>query len=356
MWILLILIGLIIQGCGVASDTSSLSSGNGRQIIYNTLPLRELWRGTGAIAQGEPPKILIKKDVLILVAIEKDHNRVIYAFDIQNGDTIWKRQILGLESLDADDNSLYIGDVSTVVAYDLKTGEIIWDVNLSDPYRRGSFYVYSKEKDLEVYDFDVSDGYEDKRIYILDSQTGVIKNVIEWNGIFVCQDSICYSRTYNNGKPYLVAQDKSSKTILWKRLMDPQRWPIFINDTIYLKSSTIWALNKRTGEIQWESKKPNLEFDNETGEVPMDISNQLVSNIAYSNGLIFAINGEGSVVGFDYKTGQPAGKLKTQSDIPITNQPLTQNQLTIAASDKYVAAYYGDSQELIVFERTDVTP
>jgi hypothetical protein len=63
-------------------------------------------------------------------------------------------------------------------------------------------------------------------------------------------------------------------------------------------------------------------------------------------------------VGLDAKTGQEVGHIEiTPSPTYYDEEGIFQDTLnTIVASDKYVAAYYGDSQELIVFERTDVEP
>ena len=67
--------------------------------------------------------------------------------------------------------------------------------------------------------------------------------------------------------------------------------------------------------------------------------------------ILYTIRGDAAIVGFDPKTGQQVGSIEIEPEQDIVFRGGRVPYYAIAASDKFVVAYYSNSQELIVFER-----
>lgn len=162
--------------------------------------------------------------------------------------------------------------------------------------------------------------------------------------------TIYYSRVYEDFDNILVAYKRTTTVLLWKRKLYASRWPIFTNNVMFIEDNGIYALNPETGELYWQTEKTYI-VNKDTGEVSLEPQNLFISNISYGNGLIYAINRNASIIGSDYKTGQKVGIIEIK---PMQ----TQNGVyyILATSNDFLAAYYDNSQELIVFERTDIEP
>jgi outer membrane protein assembly factor BamB len=123
---------------------------------------------------------------------------------------------------------------------------------------------------------------------------------------------------------------------------------------MYLDAGDIYSLNANTGELYWQSET-TIGADDWT-HLP---ANGGIPRMAYSSGVLYVIRNDGSIMSLDAKTGQQLGVVEI-SPLPVYYDEETGHypiiNYTIAASAEYVAAYYSDSQELIVFERTDVEP
>ncbi len=160
---------------------------------------------------------------------------------------------------------------------------------------------------------------------------------------------------------FLSAHNSALNNDLWtcELASSLSRWPIFVNDTMFVKAQQIYALDTATGKIIWQTHA-NLELGNSSQKYLEIDPEYIVSNIAVGDNIVYAINFNDSIIGYHAETGEKVGTIDA-TRIQITPAMLEAQSVgsgyrLIAASDKYVAAYYGDSQELIVFERTDGTP
>lgn len=346
--LLFCLFALFFIACGILQPTPTRDVQT-KQVVDNNLPLYELWRWSGEIgtSSDEPPKIIIQGES-VLAYVDR---RTIVCFDAHTGNIIWQQKFPNLASIAADTERVYVGGIEDVIAYHLKTGEIIWQKQLYKP-RRGSLYVYLQENQLEVYDYDSAKpvGEREKKVFFLETGTGNIQHTIERPNLFFRYGDIYYSRVYKDFDNILVAYKKTTTLVLWQRKLYASRWPILANNVMFIEDNGIYALNPETGELYWQTEKP-YSVDRDTGEISLEPQNLFISNISYGNGLIYAINGNASITGFDYKTGQKVGSIEIR---PMQ----TQNGVyyILATSDDFLAAYYDSSQELIVFEHTDVEP
>ncbi len=170
-----------------------------KQIMANSLPLQEIWRWSGLMPWGinEPPRIVIKKDMIVLLSVAKTrpYKTKIIALDARTGNLIWEsRPISGApDSLAVDKDNIYAGYPTYVGAYDLKTGQWLWRGAQQSRGRRGRLYVYATGERIEVYDYNVNEFPPHNRLFILDAETGITTETIDWSALFFRQANIYYT-------------------------------------------------------------------------------------------------------------------------------------------------------------------
>jgi|GEM_PF-5979691 len=338
-WSLIFVVVIVYLGCGVEMRPSILlytptpiPPDPTKRITSSSLPLVERWRWSGLTFDL---MVITPQDQIIVASSHRGDQKII-VFDAATGNTIWESEkVSNLKSLHADDKRVYIGSIRYVRAYDLETGKVLWEGAKQPDFKRGSLNVYSKGELLEVYD-----SY-DSHLYLLDAQTGQTIEDIHRSLLFFREDDIYFSGICGTPKMNcLNATDVTSGESLWSISFNGSvyRWPIFMDDTMLINGGgQIFAINSRTGDITWQSS--------ETG---------LVSNIASGGDLLYAIRSDAAIVAFDLNTGMRVGMIEmSPRQAPPTNSRGYTTFYTIAASDRFVAVYYGNSQELIVFEKTN---
>jgi outer membrane protein assembly factor BamB len=336
--ILTIVIGLIIfLGCGVKSTfvnsapTATIAAPT-KQTVIDDLSLREIWRWSGHILND--PEIVIIEDFVVLPTWERDGHKIV-VFDAQTGKPIWESAyIRNLRSLHADEERIYAGSITYVRSYDLQTGEILWEGGKQPDFKRGGLYVYPKSENLEVYD--PSEGY----LYFLELKTGQKTDEIKLPNLFFKQGSnyylsICKDVTSN----CFSAVDVLNERLLWSRSFkgDIFRWPEFTDDTMFINGGgELFAVRTQTGDIVWQSKESSF----------------LTPAVFGEDGL-YAIRDDTAIVGLDPETGKQVGVVEIKPKQDLTFKGGYKPYYTVAASNKYVVAYYSNSLELIVFEKID---
>ena len=90
------------------------------------------------------------------------------------------------------------------------------------------------------------------------------------------------------------------------------------------------AIDTTDGSLQWYALEDNL-----------------VSNFAIIDQTVYVIRGDGDIVGLALDTGQEVGAIEFDTDQTDPNR----NAYLLSASDHKLFVYYGDSRELIAFQR-----
>lgn len=339
-----------------------------KEIIVNDLSLREIWRWSGLMTggSGDPPKILIKGDFTILAIKDTslgDYDQRVIALNIQTGEMVWasKPTFERPSSLYADNEQVYVGYNNRAEALDIKTGKRLW-VGAQQPERKkGTLHLYARNEQIEVYDIDTKDFPLNTKLWLLDSQTGETLEIVEVPTIFFQDADKYYLSNYIMGSfgAGLIARDKTTNTELWQLHTTGlvRCWPIIIGGMMYLDAGDVYAVNTDNGEIWWSYEDADI-INPDTGNVDERYENLLIPRIAYGRNVLYFVKSNSSIVGLNSITGEVVGTVEI-SPPPTYYDDEGRFQDTyylITASDKYVAAYYGDSQELIVFERTDVEP
>lgn len=319
----------------VFSTPTSIPSDPTKQVTSISLPLVEKWRWSGLIYNSSGlPMVVISEDRIVIAANEFATEKVI-VFDGRTGNTIWESgDIRNLRSLNADKKRVYVGSIRYVKAYDFVTGQELWEGAQQPSFKRGRLNVYPEGEELNVYD------PYDSRLYILDAQKG--QTIVEirqplpffkWNNVYY--SGVCGGAAMN----CLNAVDALNGEQLWSHDFGGSvySWPIFLNDMMFINAGgQLFAIKAKTGKIIWQS----------TG-------GSFVTPMALGDKFLYVIRDDAAIVGFEPKTGEPAGVIEVSPKQSLEYTGGYVPYYTIAASDKFVAAYYSNSQELIVFENAD---
>lgn len=343
------MISLILFGCQFVSPVRFISpfatptlqpAAPSKQIVQNTLPFVERWRWSGDINNlSNFPAVVITKDRIVILGRERAEQRII-VFDAYTGKPMWESEIIrSIDSVTADEERVYIGTLFNVQAFDLKTGQKLWQGVEQPSMKRGGLVVYSKKDRVEVYDI-----YE-SLVYILNSATGQVIDKIpkllffRWNGI---------DYSVVRGNYFLEARDTNSGKKLWSYAFPGyiDGWPVFTDDTMLLNSrGQIFGIETRTGEIVWQTADTQTTY----------IHPQYITNAALQDERAYALRYDAAIVGFNPETGEQVGIIKMMPDRTLEDDKGDVIHYAITTSEKFVAVYYGNSQELIVFEKVNDT-
>ena len=316
-----------------------------KTIRSSSLPLKEMWRWSGNVVSGNVPNLAMNGNYLVLAAIDNEPpwNINIITFDI-SGKQLWEKTYPetklpnDFNSLATDGIRVYIGSGRYLQAFDINNGNLLWTGAKERDGIPGTFNVYVDNGNVYGY------SYYDYMVYRLEPQTGETEEVSHKPGIIIEMAGKDYGEY---GFNRITSKDTSTNQLLWKQDLGAkvQVWPLFSDDMMFVSVGTdrgtddreIVALSIDNGQILWRS-------------------GGYVSNIALSQNLLLAIKGNASLVALNPKTGEQVGEVTVQ---PAQTYQYKGTQhwgdYVVAASDRYIAAYYDDSQELIVFERTDRT-
>lgn len=309
-----------------------------RQITQNSLYLREIWRKQDIhlLDTGLPAT-----DAVIVVA-NYDRNALQYrlqGLDVTKGDVLWEVLLprrVRLDSLIANDDRLYVATTWYIQAYQLSDGQFLWQTR-GDPYERSGYRLGWFDKNIVNYSSVVGENYRLMSVY--DPNTGALmqQKQIPINPMpLLTSAKIEYKGEW--GK--LLAFDRNSGQQLWETSLsgDPQPWPVLIGSKLLIATSGrqesiagLHTINATNGSLQWYA----LGDDD------------LVSNFAVINQTVYAIQHNGDIVGLALDTGQEVGSI----EFDASQTDPDQNVYLLSANKNRLFVYYGDSRELIAFQR-----
>ena len=237
-------------------------------LIYNDIAYLCLYDGVTAY-DLKKNKILWKSGGLVQGGISTDghalfvSNGGLYVLDMQNGRLLWKNDAisgqatLGKEAIYAD--FLSDDDKVGIIAYEKKTGKVIWKRYLNDV---PGFSKHGGLSDITLHQ---------DRLFV---SNRVREAIITTN-----------PTRYSPVGGGVYALDAKTGKLLWHKEVSPFTDPISINNTLYVGGQNIvYALNEKTGEERWHL---SVE-DDVTRLVPYQ--NKLFLKLGmYSRGKLLAI-------------------------------------------------------------------
>lgn len=301
-------------------------------VLSNDLPVVQQWKWKGRVPSPttSPSRVMIIKNRVIIVDYNNS-DRIITVFNAQSGEIVWRSDyIRNITSLYADNKRVYIGTIRYTLALDLVTGKELWQGTKQRLDKKDQLYVYSKEKYIEVYD-----AGEDK-LYLLKADTGETFEEITQSSLYFRTDNISYLRL----ECCLKAVDNTTKKTLWRHDFQGRifLWPTFMNNVMLVNiNEQLLGLHTKTGDIIWQSPAKT----------------KFITPIALGGNIAYAIQHDATIVGLDPETGKKIGTITMAPNRTREDDGGYVTHYAISASDQFVAAYYGNSQELFVFKRTD---
>lgn len=303
------------------------------------LSVNELWQKSGDVYVSEDPPMVLTANKII-VGFEFD--RKITAFASQTGNVLWDISFKGpLWSISVDTEAVY-AVTDGIEAYTLDTGQSLWRNENAKTGRHGGHWLDVTPSSLNYY---FHQNVTTSKIYNalqkLDKLTGQVQDkFVEERDVYFRQGEIKY--IFERNQNQFSAIDTTNDQVLWVLNIDeyPQRLPIVLDQVMYFitkepnnvkdRKRTIYAINLTTGDVRWSIQK------------------KIISNVAIGQGSIFAISDEGNILAWDIDTAKPIGEIIITPQIQGDRK--YQNRYSVNANDQFLAAYYGDSQQLVVFE------
>lgn len=316
-----------------------------KQITIDSLPLQELWYWSFT---GRVEHLEITRENLIVLHVSGTMGDHLVALDAETGRLVWEKSfIFHINALSADAERVYVGGINKVQAYSASDGQKLW-VWEQPSKHRGALYVYAQGDYLEAYNYDAQKSPSLTGVFTLDAQSGEPLVTKDYSDIFLQRENIIYTQTSGG----FTARDKITDEKLWQfdaggRL---QRWPIFVDNIMYLEirgpERKIYAVDAKCGTTYWQSNEGAF----------LDPDTTFVSKMTYGAKMIYVLRQGGAIVGLDHQTGQEVGRLEVSPPSVYIEDGVTRNFTydRIAASGQFVAVYYDDSRELIVFKRQDI--
>jgi len=309
-----------------------------KQISSISLSLNESWRWLGLIGNmSGTPLVVIREDRIVIVTRATLGKSKVVVLNAHTGTITWESDSIdNLSSLYADNKNVYVGTIRNVQAYDLKTGQLLWEGARQDINKRGGLNIYAEGNHLNVYD-----SYNN-RLYILDSETGEIIKEIDYPALYFVKDNIYLSDACSSNLRVtcLNAIEGINGNLLWSHDFGAgiRLWPVFIGSTFFINSGgDIFAIDIQIGDIKWDFTQDSY-----------------VTGLALGDNRLYAIRNDAAIVSFDPETGEQVEviEMTPKQDIEYKGGEVPYiPYYTIAASNNFVAAYYSNSQELIVFEK-----
>lgn len=331
----------------------------------STLNLIELWRfHTGQVNSfwgSAPPNFYITggKVIFSYIADERPqapHDARLVALSLETGQTVWQTRIpyqrggTLVHSSHLDKERLYLVYAFQAHAFSLETGEWLWST--SDPKYPGGHTGYMFRP------WDSTDPLlwhsDNDEVIALDPRTGEIlyrqSEGDVWSHIQKDQIDFAYVIETEQVGPVtnitwsgLRVVDLQTGQVLWER---PgyyiERWPSFVEDDIVFQLGQpcydITRADVRTGQVVWQTG------DNDPG-------GDYLSNFAIVGSRLYTLREDLTLVALDLATGAISGTLKFDGP-PATTICTSKGSdvYWVTADGPYVAVYFGDSRELILFK------
>lgn len=330
--------GFIIYKSILPSGPAPIPS---RQITQKSLHLRELWRRSIRLTlqgRGKSPRFTATNSTVIIA--DYDSNSLQYQLqilDTQTGKMVSNIPIpkrIGLDSLIADNNNLYVAIDKEIEAYELPTGQLFWQSS-AEPSERSSYKLTWLDGNVVNYSSVLGEDYQLMSVYDSTNGTLVQQKQIPINPMpLLTTAKIEYKGEWSK----LLAFDRYSGQQIWQTPLSgyPQLWPVLVESNLLIATyndqgsiAGLHSIDATNGSLNWYALKDDL-----------------ISNFAVIDRTVYAIRRNGDIVGLDLDTGQEVGTIKFNTSQTDANQ----NAYWLTANGRKLFAYFGDSRELIAFQ------
>jgi len=237
-------------------------------------------------------------------------------------------------SMAASDDTLFLSSSLEVRAYSLANGELLWQ-NMVLPGHTGNVIAQATGQGVTVYYTQDNPVTREATVLTLDPASG---DVITKTS-YPCQECARMAPLLSNGVLWIGTEHiwrSSSPTddALWRIDSRPRiaLWPVEYEHLIIFSSGffpSIYAIDAATGSTAWQD-------DREFASLPVVF-----------RGLLYSITRDSTLSELDPSTGSQLGFIQFSPLEPDIGS--RSNLYALASSDEILAAYFGDSCQILVF-------
>jgi len=310
-----------------------------RRLGQTVLGLRAAWRyHSGVPVNSNPPEpnIFIISNLVIVPTVANPadifSNRFsnLTAVSLITGQVKWQTfytstENTGVDSATWDSQHLYLVYSSSVHAFDLGSGNLVW----STPELAGhTGYTFRPGDTLKPLQLHADSG----KVIFIDPATGKVLGQRE-EGELIQHGSVDFVRSVNN----LTAVDHASGKVLWSHTAklplqgQMQLWPSYVGDDVIFE----------TGVLNYQIVRANVL----TGAVTWQSTTDFTSNFAIDGGLIYALRQNNSLEILEANSGKELDEVTFSGPAPDL-----QLGYWVLTQYPYVVVYFGNTQELIAMK------
>lgn len=336
----LILMGLLsLAGCRPTEATPTLTPWSPRVVGTSKLGLVEAWHvqtGPPITLTRPQPNLFVADDKIIVPYNTGNNESLVTALSLETGQVIWQSHYKTdpftdiINSATLDTEHVYVVDEFRVYAFDLKTGEILWETQEFAGHTGYHFRPWDPVDPLRLHVDTTGE------VILIDPATGAVMARGQEYEELIQYGSIKFVLTMRA----LSAVDLKSDQILWSRPSEPipftaqmNLWPSFIDDdVVFLSDHGIYAINRvdlQTGATRWRTESI------------------YVSNFALDDsGKLYAMRQDGVLVVLDINTGDILDEIRfsgPQIDLHTKNY-------SVVVANSYVVVNFIDTQEIIALK------
>jgi outer membrane protein assembly factor BamB len=218
---------------------------------------------------------------------------VLVVLSASTGEVIWQREGL-IRSFYLSDNQLFAAFEGYIRAYDVTTGEQLWDNQEAATshwethlvYEKGLLYVEAET--LRVLDADTGDFLKEFDLQTAPGRTIIFKGMLY---------------TANDWNEELLAVNGLTGEIVWRKRIPLARYrhtPDLIDGILYVTTEEghLLAIDRNDGSLLWEySDSPAV---------------RVISNIVILHEVVYAVFADDTLRGIDALTGHEVGHLQAE--------------------------------------------
>ncbi len=263
---------------------------------------------------------------------------VLTKLDIETGAQIWEQKDTYFGNTVHDNAHLFVQRKNgEVVAYNLEDATVAWERDFSPRQNVSSILLSGSHLIVHV--------SQDNTV-ILEADSG---------GLFLDESLSTYSKLlyFDEDMSYfyisnfsLIGYDHKTGTELWRHSPNGfEGYPYFNGDRIYVRTfqGQIQALDKTTGDVLWETKRPTSLLDVEN----------VVSNFSVTEEYLFYLTQDAQLRVLDKFTGESIGWVNFSNSLLSLGDDIAEYYFEVAADSDHVALFFADSWQLFVFKFAD---
>jgi outer membrane protein assembly factor BamB len=315
-----------------AENIQEESSFPARSIIEATLPVNEIWRISNINLPhlDIPAAMLASDDYVFFVSYDDGGKDSLNAIDSESGEILWTVNIPLIDSMIINESRIFIAVFWDIRSYNLSDGKLLWRSEQLPQHTGYRLHPIAEEKVL-VYSVEDYSGKREQVLRYYNIDDGILETVRqeislgEWL-VLKFPDVEFWADRYDR----FWAVSKPMNDFLWEANIDQQ-----YNNTPTMMGSTIFLSDGAFPKL--------LAIDTNTGLQIWKYSEEIVSNIELSDGILYAVRLDGALTALDPNTGQEIGSIKFS---PAETKPETKAYWIATAGEK-IFVYFGDSRELI---------